>query len=111
MAAPTEPRNPFYIMLLAAGVIFIMTVLAYAVVPVLEQKAMDAGHHVPPRETSWFRNALHHDGWRWVLGEVAVLVILGLLCMGLDRYCRWKIENVTPVEKSDATEVESPPPA
>ena len=107
MAAPTEPRNPFYIMLLIGGLVFIVTVLAYAVVPVIEQKAMDAGNFVPPREESWFRNGLHHDGWKWVLAEVAVLIVLGFLCMGLDRYRRWKQESCN---QSDATKVESPPP-
>jgi hypothetical protein len=111
MAAPTEPRNPFYLMLLIVGLIFIATVLAYAVVPVIEQKARDAGQEVPPREESWFRNTLHYHGWKWVLVEVAVLVILGLLSMGLDRYRRWKQESGSAAEKSDATKVETPPPA
>jgi hypothetical protein len=103
MAAPAEPRNPFYFLLLIVGMIFIVTVLAYAVIPVLEQKAMDAGEMPPP---SPFRNALRHDGWKWVLGEVAVLVMLGLASMGLDRYRRWKAESQTPV----ATNMETPPP-
>ncbi len=103
MAAPAEPRNPFYLLLLIVGLVFIMTVLAYAVIPVLEQKAMDAGQ-MPPE--SPFRAALRHDGWKWVLAEVAALVILGLLSMGLDRYRRWKKES----EESDATKVATPPP-
>jgi hypothetical protein len=90
MAAPEEPRNPFYLLLLIAGLIFIATVLAYAVVPMIEQKAMDAGQMPPP---SPFRDALRNDGWKWVLGEVALLVVLGLASMGLDRYRRWKKEN------------------
>src|SRR5215210_1384099 len=102
MAAPTEPRNPFYIMLLVAGLIFIMTVLAYAVIPVIEQKAMDAGQMPPP---SPLRDALRQDGWKWVLAEVAILVVLGLLSMGLDRYRRWQDESKNP----PATKVETPP--
>jgi hypothetical protein len=103
MAAPTEPRNPFYFMLLAVGLMFIATVLAYAVIPVLEEKARDAGTEPPP---SWFRESLKHDGWKLVLAEVALLVVLGLLSMGLDRYRRWKQESANP----DATKVEAPPP-
>ena len=38
-----EPRNPFYLLLLVVGMVFVLTVLAYALVPVLEQKARDAG--------------------------------------------------------------------
>lgn len=93
MTAPEEPRNPFYFLLLVAGLIFIATVLAYAVVPMIEQKAMDAGQYVPPREESWFRNTLYHDGWKIVLAEVLAIVLLGIASMGLDRYRRWKKEN------------------
>lgn len=90
MAEPAEPRNPFYLLLLIVGFVFVLTVLAYALVPMLEQKAMDAGQ-MPPE--SPFRDALREDGWKWVLGEVALLIVLGLLSMGLDRYRRWKKEN------------------
>ncbi|MBI2805446.1 MAG: hypothetical protein HYX68_10760 [Planctomycetes bacterium] len=93
MAVTTEPRNPFYMMLLVVGLIFIVTVLAYAVIPVLEQKAMDAGTMPPP---SPFRDALRQDGWKWVLAEVGVLVLLGLASMGLDRWRRWKQERADP---------------
>jgi hypothetical protein len=90
MAASEEPRNPLYLLLLVSGLIFIATVLAYAVVPMLEQKAMDAGQMPPP---SPFRDALRNEGWKWVLIEVGVIVILGIASMGLDRYRRWKKEN------------------
>jgi hypothetical protein len=96
MAAPEEPRNPFYFLLLAVGLVFVATVLAYVVVPWMEEKAMDAGTMPPPREESWFRNTIHHDGWKLVLAEVALLVILGLASMGLDRYRRWKKEQISP---------------
>ena len=89
MAAPAEPRNPFYLALLVVSLLFGMTVLAYAVIPVLEEKAKDAGQ-MPP--ASPFRDALREDGWKWVLGEVALIVILGIASMGLDRYRRWKKE-------------------
>ena len=110
MATPSEPRNPFYLLLLIVGVIFVVTVLAYAVVPVMEEKARDAGTRPPP---SPFRDGLKHDGWKWVLGEVAALVLLGLLSMGLDRYRRWQLERATPPappETSITTKVDSPPP-
>jgi hypothetical protein len=82
MANTTEPRNPFYLLLLLAGLVFVLTALAYAVVPVLEQKAIEAGNPPPP---SAFRDALRTNGWRWLLYEVAVLLALGLASMGLDR--------------------------
>src|SRR6202044_591305 len=39
----TEPRNPFYLLLLAVSFLFVITALAYAVVPTLEDKAKQAG--------------------------------------------------------------------
>jgi hypothetical protein len=107
MAAPAEPRNPFYLMLLIAGLVFIVTVLAYVLVPWMEEKAKDAGEMPPP---SPFRAALRHDGWKWVLAEVPVLVVLGLASMGLDRYRRWKAESQISAQNSDPTKVETPPP-
>jgi hypothetical protein len=82
MSSPTpEPRNPLYLLLLLAGVVFIATTLAVAVVPVLEEKAAEKGSPPPP---SPFRAALRKDGWKWVLYEVAALVVLGVASMWLD---------------------------
>ena len=89
-APKPEPRNPFYLLLLIASGIFIVTALAYAVVPVLEDKARDAG--VDPPDSAW-RQALRVDGWRWLLVQVAVMMALGLASMGLDRYRRWREET------------------
>jgi hypothetical protein len=90
MAAPSEPRNPFYLLLLLASIVFVVTALAYAVVPTLEQKAREAGQMPPP---SPFREALNADGWRWLLWEVAVMIVFGLLSMGLDRLRRLQKER------------------
>jgi hypothetical protein len=97
MASESEPRNPFYLLLLIVCLVFVITVLAWAVIPVLEQKAMDAGTMPPP---SPFRDALKRDGAKWVLAEVAAIVVLGLLSMGLDRYRRWKQERDQPPASS-----------
>jgi hypothetical protein len=105
MSSQSEPRNPFYLLLLVVGMIFIATVLAYAVVPVIEQKAMDAGQMPPP---SPFRDALREDGWKWVLIEVGLMVVLGLASMGLDRWRRARQERAS---QSETTKVEAPPPA
>ncbi|MBI3410567.1 MAG: hypothetical protein HY040_19700 [Planctomycetes bacterium] len=92
MTQQPEPRNPLYLLLLLVGIVFAVTVLAVAVVPVLEQKAMDAGEVPPP---SPFRDALRQNGWQWVLYEVAALVVLGLASMGLDRWRRLKNERAS----------------
>jgi hypothetical protein len=78
----SEPHNPFYLLLLLAGLVFVLTALACAVVPVLEQKAADAGQPPPP---SAFRDALRADGWRWLLYEVGAIVFFALASMALDR--------------------------
>jgi hypothetical protein len=82
MRSPQEPRNPFYLLLLLVSVLFVATALAYGVVPVLEEKAAEAGNPPPP---SAFRDALRADGWKWLLVEVAAMIVLGFLSMGLDR--------------------------
>jgi hypothetical protein len=45
---PSEPHNPFYLLLLVASLLFIATALAYGVVPVLEEKAAERGNAPPP---------------------------------------------------------------
>jgi hypothetical protein len=80
-----EPRNPFYILLICMSLGFVMTALAYAVVPILEQKATEAGS--PPPQ-SQFRDALRTDGWLWLIYEGAAILILGFLSMGYDRLLR-----------------------
>ena len=86
----SEPRNPLYLLLLVIGLVFVLTVLAVAVVPILEEKARAAGTEPPP---SPFRAALREHGWKWLLWEVAALVVVGLASMGLDRWRRFKAEQ------------------
>jgi hypothetical protein len=59
-----EPCNPFYLLLLIASLLFVLTCFAYGVVPIVEQKAAEAGRPAPP---SRFREALDIDGWKWLL--------------------------------------------
>lgn len=82
MNAP-EPRNPLYLPFLGVCVLFIMTLLAVALIPTLEEKAFEAGVSTGP---SAFRDALRVDGWKWVLYEVAAVLVLGMACMGLDQW-------------------------
>ncbi len=78
----SEPRNPFYFLLLLASLLFVVTALAYVFIPILEQQATQAGTPPPP---SPLRDALRADGWLWLLYEVGAMVLFGLLSMGLDR--------------------------
>jgi hypothetical protein len=79
---PSEPRNPFYFLLLLVSLIFAVNAVALAVVPVLEEKAREAGQPPPP---SALRDALRTDGWRWLLYELGAMIVCALLSMGLDR--------------------------
>jgi formate hydrogenlyase subunit 3/multisubunit Na+/H+ antiporter MnhD subunit len=82
-----EARNWFYLLLNLASIAFVITALAYAVVPVLEDKAAAVGNAPPP---SAIRDALRRDGWLWLLIEAAVIAVLALASMGLDRWRRWR---------------------
>jgi hypothetical protein len=103
MATPSEPRNPLYLLLLIAGVVFVVTALAVAVVPVLEEKAREAGEAPPP---SAFRDALRADGWIWLLVETAVVAVLAVGSMVWDRLRSLKKERaeatIPPTDKSRA---------
>jgi hypothetical protein len=78
----SEPRNPFYLLLLLVSLLFVITALAYAFVPALEGIAFDAGHDI---EHSAIRDSLVNDGWLWLLVEVVAIVIFGLASMAYDR--------------------------
>jgi hypothetical protein len=85
-----EPRNPFYFLLLLTSLLFVVTALAYGIIPLLQQKAADAGQSPPP---SPFRSALRTDGWKWLLYELAAMMVFGFLSMGLDRLRTLKKER------------------
>ncbi len=90
MSTPREPHNAFYLLLLVASLLFVLTALAYGIVPVLEQKATDAGQPPPP---SPMRDSLRRDGGTWLLCELAVMTVFGLASMGLDRLRSLKKER------------------
>src|SRR5260370_22336292 len=76
------PRNPFYLLLLLVGLLFVVTLLAVVMVPILMDKAQAAGADVPKEG---FHQLIKRDGIWWVVAEVVALVILSLASMGLDR--------------------------
>jgi hypothetical protein len=90
MAQSEEPRNPFYFLLLLASLAFVITALAYAIIPAIVEKARDAG--APPPPSPW-RDSLRNDGWLWLLCEVGFMILFGLLSMGLDRLRRLQKER------------------
>ncbi len=79
MSTESEPRNPFHPLLLITGLFFIITALAYAVVPMLEKESSMS------TPSSGIRESLRVHGWKWLLVELALLIIFGLGLMLLDR--------------------------
>jgi type II secretory pathway component PulF len=88
--AAREPRNFFYPLLLIFGVLFVVTALAVALVPYLEERARDAGAEVPP---SPFRDMLRADGWRLLLFEAIAIALLAVCAMCLDRLRRYRRDH------------------
>jgi heme/copper-type cytochrome/quinol oxidase subunit 2 len=82
MSDKPEPRNPFYILLLLVGLLFVITLLAVVMVPLLMDKAQAAGADVPKEG---FHQIIKRDGVWWVVAEVIVLIVLSLASMVLDR--------------------------
>jgi hypothetical protein len=85
-----EPRNPFYTLLLVASLAFVITALAWAIVPTLEEKARAEGRPMPASE---LRDVLRDNGGDWLVYEVAAMILFGLLSMGLDRLRRLQKER------------------
>jgi len=92
-----EPRNPFYMLLLLASLACV----------VLEEKAIAMGENPPP---SPFRDALRNDGGRWLLYEVAAMIVFGIASMFLDR-CRRYCDSKTAVVISGSDRPAEPAPS
>jgi hypothetical protein len=107
---PAEPRNPFYALLLIAGLAFTVTVLALAVIPVLEKRWLDEGE-LPP--VSPLSEALREHGLTLVVWEVAAVIVFGLASMGLDRVRRLRNERAVATIHPDGapTGNSEPPPS
>lgn len=91
MTTSVEPRNPFNLLLMLASVAFVVTALAFAVVPALEEKAKAMGEMPPP---SPWRDGLREHGGTILLYQVAAMIVFGLASMTLDRYRRLKMERL-----------------
>jgi hypothetical protein len=106
MSTTTEPRNPLYLLLLVAGLVFVVTAVACAIIPVLEQKAIDAGNPPPPSE---FRDYLRSDGWKLLLVQVAVVIVLGIASMVWDRLRTLQNDRAAAKMPDEVPPTSSPP--
>jgi hypothetical protein len=107
MSSTPEKRNPLYLLLLLASLLFVLTALAYALIPTLEEKAIEAGS---PPPASPLRDALRRDGWKWLLYQVAVVIILGLASMWEDSRRLRRLQKQRPEVTIAPTKPEEKPP-
>ncbi len=76
--------NPFYVLLLVASVLFVVTVFAYLAGPtVRQQAAADAAHGGGP---SGLADWLDRRGPLALGVEVSFMIVTGLLAMATDRW-------------------------
>lgn len=106
MSSP-EPRNPFYVLLLLASVLFVVTALGVALVPMLMEKAEQAGGEVP---AEGFHQTLKRDGIWWLVYQVAAIAVLAVLSMALDRLRSLKKERASGTIPPTQGDASSPSP-
>src|SRR5207245_6023147 len=99
---------PLYLLLLLASLLFVVTALAWAIIPLVEDKAVEQGVVPPPSD---FRAALRKDGGRWLLYELAAMVVLGVASMVLDSRRLRRLQNQPEAGKmpAQAPDNTSPP--
>lgn len=107
MPATPEKRNPLYVLLLLASLLFVLTALAYALIPTLEEKAAEAGSPPPP---SALRDTLRKDGWKWLLYEVAAVLVLGVASMWEDSRRLRRLQKAEPAMTIAPAKPEEKPP-
>lgn len=88
----TEPRNPLYLALLVVSLLFVLTALAYAIIPTLQERAVEAGAIVPE---SAFRDSLKKNGGKWLLWQLGGMFVLGLASMWVDRQRLRRLQNAS----------------
>jgi hypothetical protein len=79
--------NPFYVLVVLAGVAFVVTAMGWLVAPMIQEKARNPGGGVAPGAGSlaiaaWF------DAWSTtaLTAELAVMIVAGGLAMAADRW-------------------------
>ena len=89
--------NPFYVLLLAASTLFVLTVLAYLVIATVLQQP--AGRPAGPRWASDLAGWVDRRGPLALAAEFVVMLASGLLAMATDRWFSPTTakKNATPV--------------
>ena len=90
MAKQKKPLNPFYPLLVIAGVVFTVTACAYGVMMYLV--SVDAASLPTSRLMQW----MSQHGTMLIIVELAVLIFTSLAAMATDGY--WTRKNQPPTE-------------
>ncbi|MEX2112319.1 MAG: hypothetical protein WD845_03995 [Pirellulales bacterium] len=82
MAKSREPVNPFYVLLVLLGIVFLVTACAYGV---MAYRAISpvAAQQAEPHPLTEF---LDEHGVKLLGGELALLALASFAAMGLDRW-------------------------
>ncbi len=95
MAEPAGPKkkplypNPFYVLVVLAGVAFVVTTLGWLVAPMIQAKAKNPGAAAAPGAGS-LAMAAWFDRWSTtaLTIELAVMIVAGGLAMAADGWFR-----------------------
>ena len=90
MAATKQPANPFYVILVVVGILFLVTASAYGVMtvkqlhgPFDQDEQVDQGEQAAGER---FLRFLDQHGVALLLGEIAVLGLVTVAAIGTDEY-------------------------
>ena len=82
MAAKRKPTNPFYVLLVLAGTVFLVTALAYGVMMVRTSRPTASRTESSPALMQFMRT----KGTKLILVELAVLGVLTVAAIGTDDF-------------------------
>jgi hypothetical protein len=89
MATKRKAKNPFYVLLVLAGVVFLVTALAYGVMTVRLSRPSGGSADSNPALMQFMRE----KGGRLLAIELAVLGVLTVAAIGSDNYWERRAEN------------------
>ena len=82
MASKPKPKNPFYVLLVLAGTVFLVTALAYGVMMLRTSRPMAGTTDSSPALMRFMRT----NGNKLILIELAVLGVLTVAAIGTDDF-------------------------
>jgi hypothetical protein len=98
VAKAKEPVNPFYLLLVVLGIVFLITACAYTVTA-YRAISPAAGRDVGSHELTAF---LDHYGLRMLTGELVLLAAATFGAMWLDRFRARQNRGESPEDDGDA---------